>query len=109
MSARGELEFLTPSSFSNAWRIAHAQFPTLFTNTDEQVIRRLSRDAREAGTLKMWRATLPYFDRLIAHDPSDDLWRKRRALAWLNLGDLKRATADDPESVARSLRAALVG
>ena len=41
--------------------------------------------------------TLPFLDRLIAHDPSDDFWRKRRALAWLNLGDLKRAAADDPK------------
>jgi WD40 repeat protein/serine/threonine protein kinase len=95
LNARGELEFLTPSAFSNAWHTAHAQFPALFANTDEQVIPVLFHNARDAGTLKMWRATVAILDRLIARDPADDFWRKRRALAWLNLADLKSAAADD--------------
>src|SRR6185369_9124407 len=49
LTARGELEFLTPVAFSNAWHIAHAQFPALFANTDEQVIDTLFFNARDAG------------------------------------------------------------
>src|SRR5262249_44789741 len=96
---RGELEFLSLASFSNAWHNAQAQFPTLFanTNTDERVINSLFRDALETSSLKIWRATLPVLDRLIARNPSDNFWRKRRALAWLGLGDLKRAAEDDPK------------
>jgi len=97
LNLRNELEPLPSSAFSNAWHSAHAQFPALFANTDDQVIHRLFRDARAANSLKMWRATLPFLDHLIARDPSDDFWKKRRALAWLNLGDLKRAAADDPK------------
>jgi WD40 repeat protein/serine/threonine protein kinase len=95
VAARGDLEFLSPASFSNAWHSARTQLPALFANTDEQVINKLLRTTRESSSLKMWRSTLPYLDRLIAHHPSDGFWRKRRAVAWLNLGDLKRAADDD--------------
>jgi WD40 repeat protein/serine/threonine protein kinase len=104
LNPRNELEPLRSSAFSNAWHTAHAQFPALFVNTDEQVINRLFHNVLSEQyqrdtmpSLETWRATLPFLDRLIRHDPSDDFWRKRRALAWLHLGDLKRAAADDPK------------
>jgi WD40 repeat protein len=105
LTRSGELEALGPAAFSNAWQTARAQFPALFTNTVEQVIHTLFQNAQGAlfqnapgaSTLKLWRATLPFLDRLIARNPSDDFWNKRRAVAWLHLGDLKRAAADDPK------------
>jgi WD40 repeat protein/serine/threonine protein kinase len=97
LTARGELEPLSVSAFSNAWHSARAQFPAIFANMDEQVINTLCRDARDTSLPESWRATLPVFDRLIARKPSDDFWRKRRALVWLNLGDLKHAANDDPK------------
>jgi WD40 repeat protein len=97
LTAGGELESLEPAAFSNAWQTARAQFPALFADTDEQVIHTLFRNAQGASSLKIWRAILPFLDRLIARNPSDDFWRKRRAVAWLHLGDLKRAAADDPK------------
>ncbi len=97
LTGSGELEVLGPAAFSNAWQTARAQFPALFANTDEQVIHTLFHNAQGANSLKIWRAILPFLDRLIARNPSDDFWRKRRAVAWLHLGDLKRAAADDPK------------
>jgi hypothetical protein len=61
------------------------------------VIQRLFHNAREANSTKLWRATLPFLDRLIERQPSDEFWRNRRALAWLNLGDLKSAATDNPK------------
>jgi hypothetical protein len=97
LNARNELEPLPSSAFSNAWHTANAQFAALFANTDEQVIHTLFHNAQGASSLKIWRATLPFLDRLIARNPSDNFWKKRRAVAWLHLGDLKRAAVDNPE------------
>src|SRR5206468_2259526 len=53
LNLRNELEPLPSSAFSNASRIAHAQFPALFANTDEQVIHTLFHNARAADSLKV--------------------------------------------------------